>query len=147
MEECETEEGSAAMFLTTFRFIRVVLPYAMRKRLGGWGSSLPHFDINQRSSQPSVFVFHILGFCVKCHQEGKREGKEGWRKEGKMEGRKRKKENQCVRELRYAHMFVCGYVHAHVPSVIMKGVFRCVLDAIAIGRLGLFMVKTSLHFN
>ena len=34
----------------------------------------------------------------------------------------------------------------HVPSLIMKGVFGCVLDAIAIGRLSLFMVKTSVHF-
>ena len=67
MEECETEEGSAAMFLTNLGFIQGVLPYGMRKRLDGWGSSLPHFDINQRRSQPFVSVFHILGFCVKCH--------------------------------------------------------------------------------
>ena len=96
MEGCETEEGSAATFLTTCGFIQGVLPYARRKRLGGWGSSLPHFDINQRSSQPFVSVFHILGFCVKCHQEGKREGKEGWRKEGKMGGRKKTNELESL---------------------------------------------------
>jgi len=75
---------------------------------------------------------------------GRKEGREERMEEGRKDGRK--KENECVRELRYAHMFVCGYMRAHVPSVIMKGVFGCILDTIAIGRLGLFMVKTSVHF-
>lgn len=54
---------------------------------------------------------------------GRKEGREGRMEEGRKDGRK--KENECVRELRYAHMFVCGYMHAHVPSVIMKGVWVC----------------------
>ena len=88
------------MFLRTLGFFQDALPQGVRKRPYGWDSSLPHFDINHRSSAFCSCLSYIEVMCKMSL--GRKEGREGGR-EGRR-WKERRKENQCVRELRYANV-------------------------------------------